>query len=145
MQHDTDWRSVAGNGACVPMPKTTREISDHFVGLYVGAPNFDTLQKAVKYPLTLDMMFGVLRAAVEGVESRCKGADARMAYLKSLDELTRAYHYYQAGEIRLGQLRVQLAHQLFRWGALPRSRQMADRYIEILQQALVEGESSVTH
>ena len=145
MEHDTDWMSLAGNGACVPMPKTTTEISDRFVGIYVGAPDFEALQKAAKYPLTLDMMFGVLRAAVARVESRCKGADARMAYLKSLDELTRAYHYYRVGEIRLGQLRIQLAHHLFRWGALPRSRQMADRYIEMLQQTLAEGESEIAH
>ncbi|MCA1325012.1 hypothetical protein [Herbaspirillum sp. alder98] len=48
------------------MPKTTTEISDRFVGIYVGAPDFEALQKAAKYPLTLDMMFGVLRAAVAG-------------------------------------------------------------------------------
>ena len=138
MAHEADWAGLAGNGACVPMPKTTTEISDRFVVILVGAPEFKSLQKAVSYTITLDMMFGVLRAAVLGVESRCKSQDARLAYLESLEELALAHRHYQMGEIDLGRLRVQLAQHLFRWSALPRSRSMATRYVDTLRLRLAE-------
>jgi hypothetical protein len=136
MESDTDWRAMAGNGQCVPLPKTTTEISDRFVSVFLGAPEFASLQKAVKYRLTIDMMFGVLRAAVAGVAARCKGDEARAAYLASLDELDKALEDYHAGRVMLGTLRTQLAQHLFRWGALPRSRALAAQYIETLRHKL---------
>lgn len=144
MESVTDWSAVAGNGSCVPMPKTTTEISDRFVAVWMGAPEFSSLQKVVKYPLTLDMMLGVLRAAVAHVASRCKNEDAKAAYLESLDELARAFEHYRAGEVKMGRVRVQLARHLFRWGALPRSRSMAARYVELLRKELADGGDAVS-
>jgi hypothetical protein len=118
------------------MPKTTTEISDRFVSIFLDAPEFASLQKVVRYPVTLDMMFGVLRVAVDGVATRCKGEDARTAYRASLDELDTALADYRAGHVALGTLRTQLAWHLFRWGALPRSRALATRYIETLRHEL---------
>jgi hypothetical protein len=136
METCTDWSVVAGNGHCVPMPKTTTEISDHFVCVQMDAPEFTSLQRAVTYPLTLEMMFGVLRAAVANAASRCRGEDARTAYVSSLGEIDLALDCYRAGHRKEGSLRVQLAQHLFRWGALPRSRNTATRYVESIREAL---------
>lgn len=136
MECETDWSAMAGNGRCVPMPKTMTEISDRFTGIWLGAPEFASLKKSVTYPLTLEMMFGVLRAAVSRTATHCKTEEARAAYLASLNELDMALKDYRAGEVTTGSLRTQLAQHLFRWGALPRSRTRAAWYVETLRQDL---------
>ena len=116
------WRAQAGNGRCLSLPGTTSEINGQFTTMIVRAPEFRSLQRATTYPVTLEMVYGVQFAAIEGLAARCKRPEARVAYEGALEQLNRAYEHFRAGDDELGRLRTVLARHLFREGALPCNR-----------------------
>jgi hypothetical protein len=120
--NDVDWKRIAGKGTCVPLPRTVTQISDQFTVIYITGPEFASLQRAVTYPITLDMMMGTLVVAIEGMAERCKRDEARQAYRRSLSELHLAWESYRRGDSQRGLLRTKRAQHLFREGALPRYR-----------------------
>ena len=118
-----EWRARAQDPAgCIAMPATVTQVSDSFIVIARLAPDFDGVQRAVDFPVSMDMMFGVLMAAVDRLATRCKRNDGRAAYLSSLGLLGQARTDFLDGDRELGRLRTQLARYLYREGALPRSR-----------------------
>jgi hypothetical protein len=116
-----EWRTRSRNAsACVALPATITQISDSFVVIERLAPGFDGLQRAVDFPVSMDMMFGVLLAAIDTLATRCKRPDGRVAYLQSSGSLHQAYADFRDGELERARLRTQFARHLYRQGALPR-------------------------
>jgi len=118
-----EWRARAQDPAtCIAMPATITQISDSFIVIERLAPDFDGVQRAVAFPVSMDMMFGVLMAAVDRLATRCKRDDGRAACLGSLGLLGQALADFRGGDRELGRLRTRLARHRYREGAVPRSR-----------------------
>jgi hypothetical protein len=120
----------------VPIPTDFIDANDRFTSIFLGAPDFQLLQKAVTYTITLDMMFDSLKSGVEGLARRCKKDESRQLYLRAIEELDIAYRYYVAGKDSHGCFHVQLGQCYLRQAGKPLSRPAELKKEEWLREKL---------
>jgi hypothetical protein len=106
----------------VPVPTDFRSVDDRFTSVYLGAPEFELLKKAVTYTITIEMMFESLRSGVQTISNRCKSDAALGLYARALDMLEAAQRLYIDGKKAQGSLTVQLAQCYFRQAGKPISK-----------------------
>lgn len=101
-------------GHSVPIPTNYRDIDDHFTALLMGAPDFEILQRAVTYTITLEMMIDALLLGLEELAHRSKSDSAKLSYTRASDLIRAGYPDNSSGWKPQGQVQVKHAHNIFR-------------------------------
>ena len=115
----------------VPIPTTFRDTNDRFTGVFVGAPEFEFLNRHVSYTITLDMMMDSLRMGIATVAGRTKNLEALVLFQQSRDELDATHALYRENKISEAQRRIQVAQRLFQQaGKLRNKKGAAARLVE---------------
>lgn len=91
----------------------------------VGAPDFEFLNRCVRYTITLDMMMDSLRAGIENVARSAKNPEAVALFQQCRAEVDAVHELYRQERIEEAQQRIFAAQQLFKQAGKLRNKKGA--------------------